>query len=212
MMYQLILFDLDGTIADTELVLIQTMLEFIKQYTPKRQVSLHDLLKLSGPPLLDSIQQYFPNENAPKLVEAFVKKARDFYPFYAKAFPGIDRVLSLCQNKKIEVGVVTSKSRINALLTLEVIGLKDAFKSLISLDEVNQPKPDPEGIHLAMKHFKVLAKQTLFVGDTIYDYHAGKAAGTDTALVTWSLKSFASDIQPTYWLKDFKQLEDLIRE
>jgi pyrophosphatase PpaX len=211
-MYQLILFDLDGTIADTELVLIQTMLEFIKQYTPEKQVSLHELLRLSGPPLLDSIQQYFPKEDAPLLVAAFAKKAREFYPHYAKAFPGIEVVLNLCQQQNIPVGIVTSKSRINALLTLEVIGLKDAFPLVISLDEVRMPKPDPEGVILAMQHFHVLPTQTLFVGDTIYDYYAGQRAGVATALVTWSLKSFGQEIQPTYWFKDFKQLEVLIRE
>jgi pyrophosphatase PpaX len=100
--------------------------------------------------------------------------------------------------------------RVNALFTLEVIGLKDAFPLVISLDEVKQPKPNPEGIQLALKHFKVEAKKTLFVGDTTYDYYAGTAAGTDTALVTWGFKQFTKQIQPTMWIDHFDRLKELV--
>jgi pyrophosphatase PpaX len=209
-MYQLILFDLDGTIADTELVMVQTMLAFIDQYAPGRKVTLNDLIKTSGPPLVETFKEYFPNEDHVELAKAFAIKARTFYPKFAVAFPGIETLLNACKDKKIPVGIVTSKMRINALFTLEVIGLKDAFPLVISLDEVKQPKPNPEGIHLALKHFKVSAKNTLFVGDTTFDYFAGTAAGTDTALVTWGFKKFSKDIQPTLWIDHFDQLKELV--
>jgi pyrophosphatase PpaX len=209
-MYQLILFDLDGTVADTELVMVQTMLTFIERYTPTRKTTLNELIKISGPPLLETLQTYFPKENSIELAKEFAIKARTFYPKFAVAFPGIDSLLATCKNHKIPVGIVTSKMRINALFTLEVIGLKDAFPLVISLDEVKQPKPNPEGIQLALQHFKVEAKKTLFVGDTTFDYFAGTAAGTDTALVTWGFKKFTKDIQPTMWIDHFDQLKELV--
>lgn len=209
-MYQLILFDLDGTVADTELVMIQTMLSFIDQYTPTRKTTLNELIKISGPPLVETLQAYFPKENPVELAKAFAIKARTFYPKFAVAFPGIKSLLQACEQLKIPVGIVTSKMRVNALFTLDVIGLKDAFPLVISLDDVKQPKPNPKGIQLALKHFKVEANKTLFVGDTTYDYFAGKAAGTETALVTWGFKKFATDIQPTMWIDHFDQLKVLV--
>lgn len=210
MRYDLVLFDLDGTIADTELVLIQTMLAFIDQYTPNRKVTLHELLKVSGPPLLDTLTQYFPNENAAILAEAFAVKARTFYPKYAKAFPTVIAALQTLKDQQVPMAVVTSKLRKNALLTLDVIGLKDFFPLIITLDEVKKPKPDPEGVQLALHHFHVLPQRTLFIGDTIFDYEAGQRAGVDTALVTWSLKTFAKDVIPTYWLQDFSKLKEIV--
>ena len=209
-MYQLILFDLDGTIADTELVMVQTMLSFIDQYTPNRKTTLNELIKISGPPLVDTLKAYFPNEDPVELAKAFAIKARTFYPKFAVAFSGVESLLKACQDHKIPVGIVTSKMRVNALFTLEVIGLKDRFPLVISLDEVKTPKPNPEGIHLALKQFKVDATKTLFVGDTTFDYFAGTAAGTDTALVTWGFKKFSHDIQPTMWIDHFDQLKDFI--
>ena len=207
-MYKLVLFDLDGTVADTELVMVQTMLSFIDRYTPNRKTTLNELLKISGPPLLDTLKAYFPKEDPQALAKLFAVKAREFYPRYCVAFPGIHELVEHCKSKKISIGIVTSKLRINALFTLEVIGLKDVFPLVISLDEVKKPKPDPEGIFLSLKHFKMTAKQTLFVGDPTYDYHAGKNALVDTALVTWGFKKFSQDIKPTTWLDHFDQLKE----
>jgi pyrophosphatase PpaX len=209
-MYQLILFDLDGTVADTELVMVQTMLSFIDQYTPTKKTTLNELIKISGPPLVETLQAYFPKENPVELAKAFAIKARTFYPKFAVAFPGIKSLLQACEQLKIPVGIVTSKMRVNALFTLDVIGLKDAFPLVISLDDVKQPKPNPEGIQLALKHFKVEANKTLYVGDTTYDYFAGTAAGTDTALVTWGFKQFTKQIQPTMWIDHFDRLKELV--
>lgn len=209
-MYQLILFDLDGTVADTELVMVQTMLSFIDQYTPSRKTTLSELMKTSGPPLLETLLTYFPKEDPVELAKAFAIKARAFYPKFTVAFPGIESLLEACKQQSIPVGIVTSKMRVNALFTLETTGLLDAFPLVISLDEVKKPKPDPEGIQLALRHFNVEAKKTLFVGDTTFDYFAGKAAGTDTALVTWGFKKFNKDIQPTMWIDHFDQLKVLV--
>lgn len=209
--YSLILFDLDGTVADTELVMVQTMISFIERYAPDKKTTLNELLKISGPPLIDTLIQYFPKEDPQQLAKEFAIKAREFYPRFAVSFPGIQSLLSACKERHIPVGIVTSKLRINALFTLEVIGLKDAFPLVISLDEVKKPKPDPEGIQLALKHFKQPAKATLFVGDTTYDYFAGKAAGVDTALVTWGFKKFSSDIRPDFWIHHFDQIKEYLK-
>ncbi len=209
-MYSLVLFDLDGTLADTELVLIQTMLTFIQTYTPERKVTLHELLKVSGPPLLDTLKTYFPQQDPQRLASAFAVKAREFYPRYAKAFPGALPLLTDLKAKGISFGIVTSKLRVNALFTLEVIGLKSLVDYVISLDEVRRPKPDPEGILLALEHFQKPKSSTLFIGDTIYDYQAGVNAGVATALVTWGMKRFEKNVQPTYWLDDFDQVKEII--
>jgi pyrophosphatase PpaX len=209
-MYSLVLFDLDGTVADTELVMIQTMLSFIERYRPEMKVTLHQLLAISGPPLTQTLQQYFPNEDATILAKEFAIKARTFYPRYAVAFPGVIDLLTYFKSNQITVGIVTSKLRVNALFTLEVIGLADAFPLVISLDEVKIPKPHPEGILKAIQFFNKTKQETLFVGDTIYDYHAGVAAGVDTALVTWSLRKFAPEVQPTFWLNHFSQLKEIV--
>jgi pyrophosphatase PpaX len=202
-MYKGIFFDLDGTVADTELVVIMTMLSFVEKYTPNQKVTLHQLLKISGPPIKDTLHSYFPDEDVEKLIPEFAEKAREFYPKYAVAFPHIISVIDSLKKQGIATGIVTSKLRRNALLTLDVIGMGKTFDWIITLDEVKSPKPDPDGILQCLKHFHLKPEEVLFVGDTIYDYHAGRNAGVDTALVSWSLRPFAASIQPTFWIDDY---------
>ena len=202
-MYKGIFFDLDGTIADTELVVIMTMLSFVKTYTPDRKVTLHQLLKISGPPIRDTLKHYFPNEDVEQLIPLFAEKAREFYPQYAVAFEGVQDVIASLKTQGIATGIVTSKLRQNALLTLDVIRLGGVFDWIITLDEVHQPKPHPEGIQQCLEHFNLKPHEVLFVGDTIYDYQAGLNAGVDTALVSWSLRSFDASVKPTYWINDY---------
>jgi pyrophosphatase PpaX len=210
-MYKGIFFDLDGTIADTELVVIMTMLSFVEKYTPNRKVTLHQLLKISGPPIKDTLHQYFPNEDVEKLIPEFAMKAREFYPKYAVAFPHIQSVIQSLKDQGIATGIVTSKLRKNALLTLDVIGMGTTFDWMISLDEVSQPKPNPDGLLQCLHRFNLQPHDVLFVGDTIYDYQAGKNAGVDTALVTWSLRSFDAHVKPTYWIEDYATFFETIR-
>jgi pyrophosphatase PpaX len=209
-MYKGIFFDLDGTVADTELVVIMTMLSFVEKYTPNQKVTLHQLLKISGPPIKDTLHAYFPNEDVEKLIPEFAEKAREFYPKYAVAFPHIVSVIDTLKKQGIATGIVTSKLRRNALLTLDVIGMGNTFDWIITLDEVKSPKPDPDGILQCLHHFHLKPEEVLFVGDTIYDYQAGKNAGVDTALVSWSLRPFDASIQPTYWIDNYARFFEII--
>jgi pyrophosphatase PpaX len=84
------------------------------------------------------------------------------------------------------------------------------FDWIITLDEVKKPKPDPDGIRQCLDQFQLKSHDILFVGDTIYDYQAGKNAGVDTALVTWSLRKFDASIQPTFWIDDYARFFEII--
>lgn len=202
-MYKLVLFDLDGTLADTDLVVIQTMIRFIDRYAPGKKVSLSELLAISGPPIKDTLKRYFPKEDVSMLVKEFADVARDFYPKYAMAFPGAIALLKKLKASNIPVGIVTSKLRRNALITTQEIGIDGLYDLLISLDEVSSPKPHPEGILKALSHFKVSASETVFIGDTLYDYQAGLNANVATALVTWALRDFPKETQPTHWIESY---------
>ena len=202
--FKLVIFDLDGTIADTDLVLIQTMLDFIHRYDPNRKVSLLELLRLSGPPITDTLKQYFPNHNNDDLVKEFADVARLMYPKYALAFPGIQSFLNQLRQAKIHVAIVTSKLKRNALITLKEIGLEGAFDFIISLDDVQHPKPDPEGIDQVLKHYGLSADEAIFIGDSIFDYEAALNAKVAIAMVSWSLKGYPSNVKPTYWISHFE--------
>jgi len=204
-MINTVLFDLDGTLADTELVMMQTMVFFIEKYRPGLKVSFSDLSKTYGPPLVETLKSYFPAHDPDTLAKEFSTQARVFYPKYAKAFDGALEAVNRLIQEGFHVGLVTTKHRINALFTLEVCGFPTDLY-MVSFNEVKNPKPDPEGLLLAMHHFNVTEKETLFIGDTIYDYLAGVNANVHTGLVAWSSKSFDDSVKPSLSVKSFDDI------
>lgn len=71
----------------------------------------------------------------------------------------------------------------------------------IGSEDVSKIKPDPEGIHLAMKEFPHFASDSLMIGDTEMDVIAGKSAGVLTGAVDWGMRrigNYLVDLDPDH--------------
>ena len=78
-------------------------------------------------------------------------------------------------------------------------------------DDVKNMKPHPESIFKAMEHFSILdKKKVLYIGDNKSDYLTAINAGIDVALVTWGPRKIDTSLTPTYWISDFKEVEDIV--
>src|SRR5699024_8175789 len=79
--------------------------------------------------------------------------------------------------KDIEIGIVSAKMRQGVELGLEVTGLAKYFETIITIDDVNNPKPHPEPVRLAMNELKAKPASTIMVGDNFHDIKSGRDAG-----------------------------------
>ena len=70
-MYKYILFDLDGTLADTDLLVVEGFLRFYRKYKPGEKVPFRLLASFSGPTLKETFERYFPSYNSDELVKDF---------------------------------------------------------------------------------------------------------------------------------------------
>jgi HAD superfamily hydrolase (TIGR01509 family) len=85
----------------------------------------------------------------------------------------------------ITTALVTSKNREELANTLPRLGIVPYVDLIVSADDVIRPKPDPEGILFALKSLKLDPSRTVFVGDTVHDMRAAKAAEVRRCAVTW---------------------------
>ena len=86
----------------------------------------------------------------------------------------------------VRLGVIAGKSRQTAIITLEELGVLDAFPVLYGGDDVDRPKPDPPALVLALAALHRRADEpAVMVGDSAMDIAAGKAAGLRTIAVRW---------------------------
>ncbi len=204
-----ILFDLDGTLIDTNELIQESFKHTFSQYG--YSFTDREILQFNGPPLTHTFSAL-----NPELVDDMIATYREHnlahHNDYVKAFPHVQEVLQALSNNGMKMGIVSAKMRPGVELGLEVTGIRGFFDAIITIDDVHHPKPHPEPVLKAMKHIGGMAETTLMVGDNYHDIESGKNAGVKTAAVAWSLKgeAFLQSFKPTYVLQDMRDLLDVV--
>ena len=207
-----ILFDLDGTLVDSNELILETLRKTILHYFPGAPLSRMALLEMMGPPLSETFGKL---TDDPALVRRMISSYRKTYTEmefeYISLYPSVCETLQDFRENGYKTALVTTKFRESALPAVTHFGLERFFDSLIALDDVKKPKPDAEPLLLAME--KLNSRHAVMVGDTPSDILAGKNAGILTCGVGWSLK--AGEIRaldPDFWIRDFSELFPMIEK
>jgi len=200
-----VLFDLDGTLADTVPLILECYRHTMKVH---RGTALPDerWLATIGTPLRDQLAAFAtgPDEVA-AMAETYVTRQLELHDDMARPFPGAVELLSELRGRGVRTAVVTSKRRGMATRTLERCGLGEAYDVLVGADDVARAKPDPEPVRTALTLLGLDGTErdrALFVGDSPFDMRAGRGAGTRTAAALWGPFSRAvlEAESPDYWL------------
>ena len=205
-----ILFDLDGTLIDTNELIIASFTHTLGQYSD-HAYSREDILEFIGPPLIDSFKQVDPNR-----VDEMIQTYRDHnltnHNTYVRAYPTVVDTMKQLKKAGYNLGIVTTKINDTAELGLKVTGMEGIFDVLIGLDDVTHAKPHPEPIIKALDQLNATASSTLMVGDNYHDIESGKNAGTKTAGVAWTIKGreVLEAYQPDYMLEEMSDLLKIV--
>ena len=99
-----------------------------------------------------------------------------------KPYPRTVEAIKSFKGKSLAVCSGNNTKTIKACL--KVAGLESYFQFITGRDSVRFAKPDPEALFLVLKHFNISAGQAVFIGNSINDQQASKAAGIDYVDVT----------------------------
>lgn len=215
MKYKTVLFDLDGTLIDTNELIITSFLYTLRTFFPERTFSRRDVIPHLGKPLRDMFA-HFQTDDAENTVEDMVDVYRGHnmrtHDEMVQAFPYVSEVIPALYDQGVHMGIVTTKQRTTAEMGLRLCELERYMRAVITLEDVRHPKPHPEPIFKAMSELGAEATSTLMVGDNQCDIEAAAQAGIDSAGVSWALKGEAHlrSAQPTYMLKDMRDLYAIV--
>jgi pyrophosphatase PpaX len=193
-----IVFDLDGTLADT----FDHMVEcFVVALEPRlgRRLSAAEIIAQFGPGSGTEriIIDYFAGGDDPESLERY-------YACYAadhnrvQLFPGIADALTICHDAGIPLGLMTGKGRATTEITLAKLGIRERFAVIVTGDEATRPKPDPMGPLLTLAGLRVAPASAIFVGDTRSDALGSRAAGMRAILAAWNNPADATYVAATY--------------
>lgn len=180
-----ILFDLDGTLIDSNQLIYASFDYTFKQFN--LTFTEDEILEFNGPPLIDTFKKIDPIR-VDEMVETYRQHNYLVHDEYVRVFPKVVETLEQLKDRKVKLGIVTTKMAKGVKMGLEKTGIADFFDTVITFDDVKHPKPHPEPVLKAMHALDAEASSTLMVGDNSHDIEAGKNAGIKTAGVAWSLK------------------------
>jgi pyrophosphatase PpaX len=210
-MIDTVLFDLDGTIVDTNELIIQAFLYALEGKTPE-PITREFLSMNMGRPLIEQMKRFTGQEDVDDVIATYREFHVRRHDELVADFPHVREVLTELHDRGIRMGVVTSKVRKTTGMSLELYGLDQLMSVIVTIDDVVNAKPHAEPVLKALEALGADPSRTLMVGDSSYDILSGQAAGVRTAGVSWSLKGaeYLSGYKPDYMLHDMRELLEIV--
>ena len=183
-----VLFDLDGTLADTAPDLVAA-LNSVLSSLGRAEVEVTTARWWVTQGSVGLIQNSLGITAAEASSSPYRQQLLDAYAsnlcVRTRLFPGIDRLLEKLQCRQIPWGIVTNKPARFTDPLLDQLDFEQRPAVVISGDTLSRAKPDPLPLLHACEIIGVKPSNTFFVGDDQRDVLAGKAAGMATVGVTW---------------------------
>ncbi|MCK0472990.1 pyrophosphatase PpaX [Halalkalibacter sp. APA_J-10(15)] len=181
-----ILFDLDGTLINTNDLIIESFLHTLDHFHPG-EYNREKVIEFIGPPLVDSFQSVDPGR-----VDEMVTHYREFnhrmHDELVTEYVGVYETIERLHKQGYKLAIVTTKIRKTAMMGLQLMKLDQFFDVVIGLDDVKHAKPHPEPLEKALEQLGSKKKSSMMVGDSHSDILSGKNLGIPTVAVAWSIK------------------------
>lgn len=174
-----ILWDFDGTLADSESVIINTYKALFQKYKPQIEVNEEAFHLLIGETIENVMFDYYPG-NHDTMIEEFRKLQQPILKKDLKEKQDASLVLETLKSKGYTMGIVSNRSQKSLEQAIEMLKMTSFFDVVIGHDLMEEAKPSPSGIDLALKELGSDKGAVIFIGDTSIDVEAGRRAGSFT--------------------------------
>ena len=206
--YKTLLFDMDGTVIDTDPLLKESFHILYDKYRNGVYTPEEKIWYFSGPPIKKTLANEFPDLDLDFIFKVFNKVSESLYPTHTFKYPDSKEVLLELKKAGYQLGIVTNKVKRLAIYALECVGLDNIFDVVIGYEDVKNPKPDAEGILKAISLFKSNQESTLYIGDNATDILSADNAKVDSCLVSWGPRVIDPNVKPTFKVNSYIDLKE----
>ncbi len=197
-----VLFDLDGTLADTAPDLVAAVAR-LRQRLGLPEIDLSHLPPLAGRGAVALMSAGLAELDAAQrdpLRAQYLDDYRDNCWDRSRPFDGVPALLERLMAMGLSIAVVTNKLRALAEPVIERAGWSGRVAVLVAGDDAARPKPAPDPVERACRLLGVATGDAVMVGDDRRDVEAGRAAGCRTVAAAWGY--FGPDEDPAEWGAD----------
>ena len=212
--FQIILFDLDGTLVDSKSVIVDSANNMLEEFgfarLSEQQIIKH--IRFDTTYLVEMLTGFTEHSKIKKAVDIF----RDYWKAHvstdSKLFDGVMETLEYLSDRHLIITSNGIKEVIEQML--DYFNIRKFFSSIISGDEPDCIKPTACPINKVLFDDDIAKrKNTIIVGDMVADIAAGRAAGVKTCAVTYGL-GYLQDLKeakPDYLIDSIVELIKIIK-
>jgi len=212
---RLIIFDFDGTLADTQGYIVATMHKTMRKLgLPLRPAEA--CAATIGLPLKGCFQQLYPGISDAE-AELYMSTYRHIFDenrdeSSVDLFPGVKETLGWLKEKGYLLSIASSRTTRTMVKMLEEKDLVSPFSLFIGVTEVQNAKPHPEPVLKTLEALEVPASEALVVGDMPVDILMGSRAGARTCGVTYgnSTRPELQEAGADYIIDSFSELKTIL--
>ncbi len=216
MKYDYVIFDFDGTVADTGEGILKS-LQYSFEQMGRKVPDLSDLKKFIGPPIHYSYVNFY--GVAEEDVEEYIKKYRERYRkigiFECFVYPGMRKTLQKLREAGVKTGIASSKPVKLVYDVMEYLRLTEFFDAVVGtqFDDSNHPGKTDLVLE-SMRKLGAEKERTLMVGDRYFDIDGAKGAGIDSIGVVYGYGSREEFMEhgATYIIDAPEEILDIVRE
>jgi phosphoglycolate phosphatase len=213
--FDLLLLDLDGTLVDSEAILVRQM---------NHTIAAHGHPPVAGPtiaatiglPLEEVFRRAIPHTDAAAVAAmcAHYRRHADGVEFVRQfqLYDDVAATLTRLRGAGARLVVATSKGRATTLDILRHCGIEALIDAVIGGDSVARGKPHPEMVEQGRALFGTSRQRSLMIGDTSFDIEMGRAAGVATCAVTYGMQPADTlrALRPSFLIERFAAVCEIV--
>ena len=206
-MLKYVIFDVDGTILDTERAILKSLQQVLKE--EGREYQTEDLRFALGIPGKETLRRLHVQDI--ERVHANWSKAELALLKEVQLFKDIKEVLEVLLESPLRTGIVTSKTRQELMDGFKLFGISRYFESIICATDTDKHKPHPEPLLACLEELEAEKDEAIYIGDSIYDLQCAHNAGVMFALAFWGAKKIEGFESADFILKEPRDILDLLK-
>ncbi len=209
-MIKAVLFDLDGTLINTNELIIESFQHAMREHLNK-EISREEVVMTFGEPLRGAMLRY-DEENVDEMLSIFRKYNEAKHDELAEEYQGVYEGISKLKEKGIKTALVTSKRKKMTERGLKLVKVYGFMDAIVTPEDTQKHKPSGEPALKACELLGVEPCETIMVGDSHNDILCGKDAGCYTCLVSYTALPMEEmmSYEPDFIIDSLTELEGLI--
>ena len=201
-----LLFDLDGTLVDSVELIVRAFQHTAARHLG-RALDRAAIVATIGRPLPTVLEELAPGDGE-RLLATYRAFILEHHAALVRAYPGAAEALVALRARGYRLGIVTAKSRAQAELAFRLCRLEPLVDVTICHEDAPRHKPAPDPLLAAAARLGLPPGACCYVGDSVFDLQAARAAGMAGVGVTWGagLPADLAAERPAALVHDFAAL------